>query len=146
MSAPGQADFDALLAEVTASAGGAFGHRQHVQLTWLAVRAYGMPAAVDLVCEGIETTARNANVPQKYHLTMTRAWVELVAFHVAEHPADDFDAFVAANPALLDKQLLSRFYLPRTLASPRARAEWVEPDAAPFAWGTRVFPVSRRPK
>ena len=33
-------DFDTMFAEVTAGGQG-FGHRQHVQLTWLAVRGYG---------------------------------------------------------------------------------------------------------
>jgi hypothetical protein len=39
-----------------------------------------------------------------------------------------------SNPALLDKRLLTRHYTPATLASPRARAGWVEPDAAGFPW------------
>ncbi|MCX4683165.1 hypothetical protein OG401_02370 [Kitasatospora purpeofusca] len=36
--------------------------------------------------------------------------------------------------ALLDKRLLTRFYRPATLADPRAKAGWVEPDLAPFPW------------
>ena len=37
--------FDALMAEVMAGAQ-RFGHRQHVHLTWLAVRRYGTVAAI----------------------------------------------------------------------------------------------------
>ena len=125
-------EFDGLMAEVMRSAG-RFGHREHVHLTWLAVRRYGVPAAVGLVSEGIQRTARYAGAPQKYHATMSRAWVELVGYHAAEG-GDDFDAFAGHHTALLDKRLLGRFYRSSTLAGSAARAGWVEPDLAPFPW------------
>jgi hypothetical protein len=129
----GAPDFDALIAEVMATAE-RFGHREHVHLTWLAVRRVGVSAAVGLVSDGIQRTARYARVPQKYHATMSRAWVELVGHHAAEHGEDDFTAFADRHPALLDKRLLARFYHPATLASSPARTGWVEPDLAPFPW------------
>jgi hypothetical protein len=46
----------------------------------------------------------------------------------------DFAAFAGHHPALLDKRLLTRFYRASTLASPAARAGWVEPDLTPFPW------------
>lgn len=125
--------FDELMAEVMSSAD-TFGHREHVHLTWLAVRRAGMPAAVPVVSEGIRRTARYAGAPQKYHVTVSRAWVELVAHHVAEDPIPDFGAFAGNNPELLDKRLLTRFYRSTTLAAARARTGWVEPDLAPFPW------------
>jgi hypothetical protein len=131
------AAFDELMDEVMASAG-SFGHRQHVHLTWLAVRRAGMPAAVALVSEGIQRTARYAGAPQKYHVTVSRAWVELVAHHAAEHSAADFTAFAEHNPELLDKRLLSRFYRSATLAGGEARTGWVEPDLSPFPWTGEV--------
>jgi len=124
--------FDDLLAEATA--GSRLDHRAHVHLTWLAVRAAGMPAAVGLVSEGIQRTARYAGVPQKYHATVSRAWVELVAHHVDARPANDFAHFARDNPELLDKRLVSRFYRSATLAGQAARTGWVEPDLAPFPW------------
>ncbi|MFG2089386.1 MULTISPECIES: hypothetical protein [unclassified Spirillospora] len=121
------------MAEVMASAD-AFGHRQHVHLTWLAVRRVGMPAAIALVSDGIRRPARYAGAPQKYHATVSRAWVELVAHHTAEHDRPDFAAFAERHPALLDKRLLTRFYRSPTLAGAQARTGWVEPDLAPFPW------------
>lgn len=109
-----------------------FGHREHVHLSWLAVRRYGTTDACRLVSDGIQRTARYAGAPQKYNCTVSRAWIELIAYHVAEHDVADFDVFTAHNPALLDKRLLLRFYEPSTLASPAARTDWVEPDRAPF--------------
>jgi hypothetical protein len=127
------AGFDTLMSEVMATAG-RFGHRQHIHLTWLAVRQYGVPAAVTLVSEGIQRTARYAGAPQKYHVTVSRAWVELVGYHAAGRAEPDWPAFAGHHPLLLDKRLLTRFYRPVTLASPRARSEWVPPDLAPFPW------------
>ena len=63
--------FDALMAEVMAGAT-RFGHREHVHLTWLAVRRCGVPAAVGLVSDCIQRTARDARAPQKYHATISR--------------------------------------------------------------------------
>ncbi|MFJ8014879.1 hypothetical protein [Streptomyces sp. NPDC096339] len=128
--------FDTLLAEVTASAG-RFGHREHVHLTWLAVRRLGMPGALHLLDEGIRRTATRAGAPEKYHATLTRAWAELIAHHAAETGEDEFDAFADRHPALLDKHLPERYYRPGTLAAPHARSGWVEPDLAPFPWQTR---------
>ncbi|MEU1596446.1 hypothetical protein ABZ468_27200 [Streptomyces sp. NPDC005708] len=128
--------FAELMAEVMAAAE-QFGHRQHVHLTWLAVRRYGTHAAVDLVSDGIQRTARYAGAPQKYNATVSRAWVELVGHHAGQSDTADFDAFVDQHPALFDKKLLTRFYRPSTLAETPARTGWVEPDLAPFPWQTR---------
>ncbi len=123
--------FDALFAEVMATAP-RFGHRQHIHLTWLAVRKYGTTAAIDVISDGIQRTARYAGAPQKYHATVSRAWVELVGYHVAESPDAEFDRFVEESPALLDKALLGRHYRSATLAGAVARTGWVEPDLAPL--------------
>jgi hypothetical protein len=122
--------FDDLMAEVMATAD-RFGHRQHIHLTWLAVRRYGTEAAVGLVSDGIRRTARYAGAPQKYHATVSRAWVELVAFHAV---ADDvpFHAFADRYPDLLDKRLLTHFYRSSTLATAAAKTGWVEPDLRPL--------------
>jgi hypothetical protein len=125
--------FAELMAEVMLIAG-RFAHRQHVHLTWLAIGRYGTSAAIDVVGNGIQTTARYAGAPQKYNATVSRAWVELVGHHIAHSAAEDFDTFAAENPALLDKRMLSRFYRSATLASPAARTGWVAPDLAPFPW------------
>jgi hypothetical protein len=127
------AAFAGLLAEAMTGAE-RFGHRQHVHLTWLAVRRYGTAAAIEVVSAGIRRTARYAGAPQKYHATVSRARVELVGHHASQADAADFDSFADRHPALLDKRLLTRFYRPSTLAGDPARSGWVEPDLAPFPW------------
>lgn len=112
-----------------------FGHREHIYLTWLAVREHGAEEAIGLVSAGIAAVTRAEGVPGKYHATITRAWVELVAHHAGgTRPATSFKAFAEANPLLLDKQLLKTFYRTDTLARDEARANWVEPDLKPFPW------------
>ena len=125
--------FAELMAEVLSTAD-RFAHRQHVHLTWLAVRRHGTAAAIDLVSNGIQGVARYSGAPQKYNATVSRAWVELVGHHANHCDAADFDTFAERNPALLDKRLLTRFYRPATLACTQARTGWVAPDLASFPW------------
>ncbi|HEV2376958.1 MAG TPA: hypothetical protein VGS19_32940 [Streptosporangiaceae bacterium] len=123
-----------VLAEVVPT-DGAFGHRQHVHLAFLATRRYGPARAPQVVAEWISRIAAYEHAPQKFHATVTRAWTEIVAHHMAaDAPGTDFGTFAARHPALLDKRLLTRHYTSRTLASPAAKTGWVEPDLAPFPW------------
>jgi len=127
----------AILATISGPAG-EFRHRQHINLAFLAVRRYGMPEATGKVCTWIRQIAGYERAPQKYHHTVSRAWVELVAHHVADDPeCPDFDVFAGRNPALLDKRLLGRHYRSSTLAAKPARGGWVEPDLQPFPWSDR---------
>ena len=87
------------------------------------------------ICDWIQRIAAYERAPQKYHHTVSRAWVEIVAHHVDADPdCADFDTFAARHPALLDKRLLSRHYRSSTLAAAPARRGWVEPDLLPFPW------------
>jgi hypothetical protein len=127
----------AILVEVTGPSG-QFRHRQHIHLAFLAVRRYGMPEATARICAWIQRIAAYEKAPQKYHHTVSRAWVELVAHHVdADSGCADFDTFTRHHPALLDKRLLSRHYRSSTLAAVPARRGWVEPDLRPFPWSAR---------
>jgi hypothetical protein len=138
---PGQSGTDQELAAILpAIVGptGEFRHRQHIHLAFWAVRRYGMPAATDRICTWIRQIAAYQRAPQKYHHTVSRAWMELVAHHVAadqnsaNQNSADFDAFADRNPGLLDKRLLRHHYRATTLASAQARLDWVEPDLLPF--------------
>jgi hypothetical protein len=134
---PQDPELAAILPGIT-GLGGQFRHRQHINLAFYAVRHYGMPDAVGMICGWIRQIAAYERAPQKYHHTVSRAWVELVAHHVAEDPdCADFEAFADRNPALLDKRLLGRHYRSSTLAAGLARRDWVEPDLLPFPWSAQ---------
>jgi hypothetical protein len=116
-------------------AGGQFRHRQHIHLAFLAVRRHGQAHAADLISDWIRHIAVYEHAPQKYNATITRAWTEIVAQHMAHDPSgSDFPAFAERHPELFDKRLLSRHYTAARLASPAARAGWVEPDRRAFPW------------
>ena len=111
-----------------------FGHRQHAQLPWLAMRRHGTSAAVDPVSDGNQRTTRICGCAATYNATVSRAWVEVVGHHAGRSATTAFDVIVERHPGLLDQKLLSRFYRSSTLASDLARNGWVEPDLAPFPW------------
>jgi hypothetical protein len=127
----------AILPAITGPAG-EFRHRQHISLAFWAVRRYGMLEATGKVSTWIQQIAAYQRAPQKYHCTVSRAWMELVAHHVVTDPGcADFGVFADRYPALLDKRLLTRHYRSATLASAQARRDWVEPDLLPFPWSSR---------
>jgi hypothetical protein len=133
MTHPIPAELAEILDEIGAA--GAFRHRQHIHLAFIATRRYGMMQAADKVSSWIRHLTVHA--PQKFNATVTRAWTEIVAHHVAADPSvTDFEAFAERHPALLDKRLLARHYTGAALASPRARGGWVEPDLAAFPWSS----------
>jgi hypothetical protein len=123
-----------ILAEIVGPGRG-FGHREHINLAFLAVHRYGMPEAVEKVCGWLRRITTYQRAPQKYHHTISRAWVEAVAHHVASDPTcTRFDSFAERHPLLLDKRLIFRHYRSTTIAAEPARQQWVEPDLRPFPW------------
>jgi hypothetical protein len=128
------ADLAAALAEIVPP-GGAFRHREHIHLAYLAVQRHGADRAAGVVSGWIRHLAAYQRAPQKFNATVTRAWTEIVAHHMAgAPPATDFASFADRYPALRDKRLLTRHYTARTLASTAARTGWSEPDLLPFPW------------
>ena len=115
--------------------GGSFRHREHIHLAYLAVQWHGADLAAGVVSGWIRQLAAYQRAPQKFNATVTRAWTEIVAHHMAAAPpGTDFASFADRYPALLDKRLLAKHYTARTLASPAARTGWAEPDLASFPW------------
>jgi hypothetical protein len=120
-----------ILQRILATRGG-FGHREHLELAWTCLDRYDVDAAHDAVSTAVRHVAALHGMPDRYHETITRSWVHVVALHRALEPGDSFDAFLAAHPALLTKDLLSRHYSEPALHSGAARTTWAEPDLRAF--------------
>jgi len=111
---------------------GEFGHREHIRLAWSELRERDRAAAVGEVSETIRHLAAAHGAPDKYHRTITEAWVALVEYHLEEAPELDFDAFCTRFPGLLDTGLVGRHFSRELLAREEARAAFVEPDLHPL--------------
>ena len=125
---------DALIDGFEAGSLAQFHHADHVQLSIVYLARYGRDEALRRVTAGIQRLAADDGHPEKFHVTMTRAWLELIDAARHAHPsATGADALVAVCPELLDKSALERCYSRELLYSDRARAEWVPPDIEPLS-------------
>lgn len=114
------------------SARGGFGHREHLELAWNYLAEYPDTTAETMMASAIRALARGHGALDRYHETMTRSWVRLVAIHRGAGEASSFEDFIEANDGLLDRGLLQRHYSPDLLWSDRARGGWVAPDLRPL--------------
>jgi hypothetical protein len=120
-----------VLQEILRSRGG-FGHREHLELAWSYLRLYSIDEANEAMVAAIRHVARLHGAEDKYHETITRAWLHLVAVHGQRWSADSFETFMDLNPDLLNSKLLQHFYSRELILSEPARAAWTAPDLRPL--------------
>lgn len=92
----------------------AFHHSDHIRLARLYLDRFGLDTATVQFIESLKRYATHLGKSEKYHETMTIAWMRVVA-------ATD-------RSAVLDKDHLYRYYSRERLDSPEARMGFVEPD------------------
>jgi hypothetical protein len=110
-----------------------FGHREHVQLAWTYLRTLPREQAREAMRRSIRHVARAHDAPDRYHETLTLAWMEVVDLHREPGTCgESFDRFIEHNERLLDRHLLEHHYSADLLNSGRARREYVAPDLQPF--------------
>lgn len=105
-----------------------FHHRDHLRLAWIYLRRLGVPAAAVRLGESIRRYAAHHGKPEKYHETVTVAWLRLLAGSANRSGASSFEELLAASPDLLDKNTLQQYYSPKLLAFESARAQFILPD------------------
>jgi hypothetical protein len=116
-----------VLAEIIETRGG-FGHREHLELAWSYLLVYSSDEAAEIMTAAINHVARLHGAEDKFHVTMTRAWVHLVAVHNQRWGAESFEEFLERNPDLLDRTLIAHFYSRELILSEGARGSWTAPD------------------
>jgi len=109
-----------------------FRHYDHVRLAWILLRGADLEAATDRMARGLRRFAEHHGNASRYHDTITRAFMRLVAAHRAAAPAPDFPTFARFNAELFDPRILGAYYSEALLKSPNARASWVPPDRRPL--------------
>ncbi len=112
--------------------GEGFGHRQHIELTWRCLEGHAPAEVQGMVGAAIRDVAAAHGAPEKFHATITAAWVRCVAVHRRRWPGDTFAQFIEINADLLDSRLIEQHFTPGLLFSDAARAGVVEPDIRPL--------------
>jgi hypothetical protein len=106
-----------------------FPHAHHVRLTIVYLTRYGREETLRKMLDGLVRFATAKGQPEKFHVTITHAWIELIEAARKAHPdAADPAALVAACPELLNRDALLCFYSSELLNSAEARARWLPPD------------------
>ena len=110
-----------------------FRHRGHLRLAWLILNRHQKTEAASIVAREIRRFAASQGAPGRYHETLTRFWVYMVA-HAKENAksAGNIDDLLLEFPILLDKNLPYRHWTSETFDSPEARSGWIAPDVLPL--------------
>jgi hypothetical protein len=108
-----------------------FTHHAHLHAAWLLLQRMPLEDAVGAACDALAAIARRHGAPEKFHRTVTEAYVRLIA---SRGPAASWDAFLAANADLAQdgRRLLARYYSDDLLHSSAARERFLAPDRDPL--------------
>ena len=110
-----------------------FHHRDHIRLAWIYLQRYPELEARERMAAAIRKFAAHHGKSDKYHETMTVAWLRLVADATTRLTGDaGFDELTTAAPELLDKSTIQKYYSTAALATEAARTTWTEPDVQPL--------------
>ena len=110
-----------------------FHHREHIRVAWLYLKSTDASRAAERMSEGIRRFANHQGATQKYHHTLTLAWMRLVAAALVETPEGyTFEQFITAHPQLKDTKVLAKYYSKDLLQTAAAREAWAEPDLQPL--------------
>ncbi len=106
-----------------------FHHREHLYVAWCYLCALSLEEALARYVRHLRQLTRALGAPEKFHATVTWAYVLLVHDAMQRSPNASFDALLEENPALLDHRsgALSRLYDRAELDSDRARRHFVLP-------------------
>jgi hypothetical protein len=114
-----------LLGEVAAAE---LPHREHVRMAFEILRRHDFLESARLYADALRVIAGRAGHPQAFSLTITLAFLALIAERMAATAAEDFAGFAARNPEVMDKALLRRWYSPERLTAPLGRSIFLLPE------------------
>jgi hypothetical protein len=107
---------------------GTFPHREHVRMGFEMLRRHNFEEAALHYCGALRAMTARAGKPTAFHQTITIAFLALIAERMEATEHSDFTAFAGANPDLIDKSVLKRWYRPERLATDAARRTFLLPD------------------
>jgi hypothetical protein len=81
----------------------AFPHREHVRVAWILLQQHPLPEAAARFCSGLRALASSAGKPERYHETVTWAYLLLINDRIARldgsRAGADASATATANVA-----------------------------------------------
>lgn len=105
-----------------------FQHADHVRVAFDILDKYDFADACARYAGTIRSMAESVGAMDKYNATITFAFMSVIAERKTKSNAANADAFIAANPDLLQRDILSNWYSKERLTSAMARAQFLLPD------------------
>jgi hypothetical protein len=108
-----------------------FHHRDHVRLTFAYLRRFPVTEVLNRLSAGLAALARSRGRPERYHETITWAFVFLIRERLARSGCElSWQDFAAQHADLLNwnESVLRTYYREETLFSDIARTGFVLPD------------------
>lgn len=130
---PGSAADEIRLFESDAVSPGAFRHADHVRMAWNYLREMPLDQALPRYARGLLRLATRASRPDRYHETITWAFMFVIQERMMDAAGEDFEGFRAANPDLFEWPggPLGDYYSPERLKRDEARKTFLMPDRVP---------------
>jgi hypothetical protein len=107
---------------------GCFGHREHLEAAFDVLAEEPFLHAAVRYAGAIERFGIAVDAAGKFNLTITLAFLSLVAERMADGKSGSFDAFITRNPDLL-RDALAPYYSRERLHTPLAQRVFLLPDA-----------------
>ena len=90
--------------------GGCFSHADHVGVAYEMLARYEFLDAAVRYAKGIDVLATRAGAADKFNLTITLAFLSLIAERRQTVVHDNYEDFLAKNPDLLDSSVIRQWY------------------------------------
>jgi hypothetical protein len=111
---------------------GEFSHAAHVRAAYLYLRQDEFAAALQRLRSAIRSYASHLGQPDRYHETVTVAYLALIQQHICERGnSGGWAAFASDNPDLFQPGLLGQYYSRAQLDTDLARRVFLLPRSAP---------------
>ncbi len=110
-----------------------FRHIDHLRVAYEMLDRYDFLEACARYGRTIRAMAESVGAADKFNVTITLAFMSLLAEHKDGSTAAGFDAFIDDNPQLMDRRLLLRWYSSARLDSAAARTQFLLPERAEAA-------------
>ena len=105
-----------------------FHHAEHVEVAFGLLTKYDFIDASATYAKGIRALATMAGAPTKFNVTITYAFMSLIAERMAIGQPRSFEDFARENPDLMSKHVLSQWYRTERLMSDAARSVFLMPE------------------